>query len=648
MKSKTTILRQLLLNILIPVLVVFVIIFALTYNYNTTRLDETMHQQRKNIIAETRNLLSYFDYSMRRHEQLFISKMRFVSNELVTNYFKGNHNLDTVDLFRISRELKLDTSLQHIYLINRKLTITNTTFLTDLGINFAAINPEFHKFFGATFKEGKFKEDRFGEEMKTGKIKKYSFQPTLDKRYIVELGFYSAQADEYKAMLLEKIQQMSQRFPGISRVQLFLGVKDVRDPDVPKGLDKEYLNCLATKKNQQIPYDDPKTTEQETIDFIFLDARNTTLYQGYILEIDSSDIQARTLFRELILYFGITFLVTGIVITLIVYARARSITRPIQELSARTQAIDTSQLDQHITIGGSVELENLSSNFNSMMDKLRISYEGLEDKVRERTAELHLQKELVEHKNEEIIDSINYALFIQQAILPPRNLIQSHFPDSFVYYQPKDIIAGDFYWFEQRGNVSWFAASDCTGHGVPGAMVSVLCINALNQLLLEKNCTEPGELLNHVREHIVKTFTKEGQAVKDGMDCSIACYNHDTQELCWTGANNPLWLIRDGECIIYAADKQPVGKFDGEFPFTTNRIPLQKGDLIILFTDGFPDQFGGPKQKKFKYAPLRELIIEHATLPMDELHDLLKTTFNDWKGETEQTDDVCIMGMRIG
>ena len=282
-----------------------------------------------------------------------------------------------------------------------------------------------------------------------------------------------------------------------------------------------------------------------------------------------------------------------------------------------------------------------------MMDKLRTSYEGLEDKVRERTAELNQQKELVEHKNQEVTDSINYARFIQQAILPPLVDIRAQFAESFVFYQPKDIIAGDFYWFEQRGNVSWFAASDCTGHGVPGAMVSVLCINALNQILIEKNCTEPGELLDHVRDLVVKTFTKESQSVKDGMDISIACYNHDTKELKWTGANNPLWIFRNGEVEITAPDKQPVGQFEGKTPFTTHTRSLSAGDLLILFTDGFADQFGGLKQKKFKYAPFRELIEANAALPMDQLHELLFTVFNEWKGDVEQTDDVCVMGIRI-
>lgn len=648
MKKRQTILRQLLLNILVPVLTLFLIVFALTYRYNARRLEENSTNQRNSIVAETQNLIAYFDFAMRAHERTFIDRMRNVSDSLVNDYFNGQADPETADLQLISRKLGLDTSLQHIYLIDRDQIIVNTTFPPDRNLDFAKISPNFGPFFRKVIAEKTFKEDRFGAEMKTGKIKKYSFQPTRDGKYIVELGFYSSEADNYRKLLLEKIQSLSNRYPGIEKVKMYLGTKGIPDLELNKKLTKGFLKCLDTKKSQHIALDNPNTSVNESVDLIFLDVLDAKLYDGYVLEITSNDSPERMLFRDLLIYFGAIFLSACLLLSLIVYSRAKRITRPIEELSARTQAISTENLTEKLSISGSVELQTLSQNFNEMTEKLRISYEGLEYKVRERTAELNEQKELVEHINEEIIDSIHYARFIQQAILPPVNEIQAHFPESFIYYQPKDIIAGDFYWFEQRGTVSWFAAGDCTGHGVPGAMVSVLCINALNQILLEKQCTQTGELLDHVRDYIVKTFTKESQSVKDGMDISLACYDHSTGKLLWTGANNPLWLIRGKMCEIIAPDKQPVGQFDGQKPFLTNELQLQKDDLLILFTDGFADQFGGPKQKKFKYAPLRELLEQHASIDMQELHKLLKSTFNDWKGTTEQTDDVCIFGLRVG
>lgn len=215
------------------------------------------------------------------------------------------------------------------------------------------------------------------------------------------------------------------------------------------------------------------------------------------------------------------------------------------------------------------------------------------------------------------------------------------------WYAPKDIIAGDFYWFEKHENRSWFAVADCTGHGVPGAMVSVLCINALHQSLTENHNQTTGELLDQVREIVVRTLTKEARSVKDGMDISLACYNHQTKTLQWTGANNPLWVFRGDEILITNPDKQPVGQFDGAKPFTTHELLLEANDWVILFSDGFADQFGGPKNKKYKYAPLKEFIQTNTNKSGSELKQNLKNEFENWKGSNEQTDDVCIIGVRF-
>jgi phosphoserine phosphatase RsbU/P len=314
----------------------------------------------------------------------------------------------------------------------------------------------------------------------------------------------------------------------------------------------------------------------------------------------------------------------------------------------KTETISTENLDQTIQITGSLELDLLSKNFNSMMQKLRHSYENLEDKVIERTQELNEQKIIVEAKNHEIVESIQYARFIQQALLPLETEIQERFDENaFVYYAPKDIIAGDFFWFEKRENISWFAVADCTGHGVPGAMVSVLCINALYQSLSERPHSNTGELLDCVRDIVVKTLTKEARSVKDGMDISLAKYDHQTKILQWTGANNPLWIFREEEVLITSPDKQPVGQFDGAKPFTTHEIQLETNDWVILFSDGYADQFGGPKNKKYKYATFKDFIQVHKNKSGAELKSSLKEEFEAWKGLHEQTDDVCVMGIKL-
>lgn len=271
----------------------------------------------------------------------------------------------------------------------------------------------------------------------------------------------------------------------------------------------------------------------------------------------------------------------------------------------------------------------------------------LEQKVSERTAELSEQKKIVEEKNKDILDSITYAKRLQQAILPSEEMWNAALKDSFIFYLPKDIVAGDFYWLERRENVVFVAAADCTGHGVPGAMVSVVCSNALNRGFKEFGIDDPGKLLDKVRELVLDTFSKSADQVKDGMDISLARIDLTTREVIWAGANNPLWYVSGGAVNEIKANKQPIGITDAPAPFTNHRIQLASGDLIYLFTDGFADQFGGPKGKKFKYKPLQELVLAIAAKPMKEQERILHQTIYGWKGPLEQIDDICIIGIRV-
>jgi serine phosphatase RsbU (regulator of sigma subunit) len=265
---------------------------------------------------------------------------------------------------------------------------------------------------------------------------------------------------------------------------------------------------------------------------------------------------------------------------------------------------------------------------------------------------IELQKEIVEEKQKEILDSISYAKRLQEAILPPNNLIKQNLPDSFIFYKPKDIIAGDFYWMETLENTILIAAADCTGHGVPGAMVSIVCANALNRTVKELKITEPGKILDKVRELVIETFEKSESEVKDGMDISLLAItkysNTDKQIIAqWAGANNPLWFYSNSEMKEIKANKQPIGKTDQIQPFTTHSITLQIGDMIYLFTDGYADQFGGEKGKKYKYKQLQDVLASNNSKSSIEIKEVLNADFTAWKGALEQVDDVCIMGIKL-
>ena len=279
--------------------------------------------------------------------------------------------------------------------------------------------------------------------------------------------------------------------------------------------------------------------------------------------------------------------------------------------------------------------------------------------------ETQKQKTLLEIKNKEITDSITYAKRIQAAILPPAKIVKEYLKESFILYKPRDIVAGDFYWMEQIQDGLIFAAADCTGHGVPGALVSVVCNNALNRSVREYGLTDPASILDKTRELIISEFEKSDDEMKDGMDISLCTLVYETTEeqdklqegnwskirLRWAGANNPLWILRDNEIIEFKGDKQPIGVYLDPKPFTTHNIELQQNDLIYIFTDGYQDQFGGADQnesgKKIKTSRMKELFLRIAHKSMDEQRIEIDKMFEDWKGEREQVDDVCVIGVRI-
>jgi serine phosphatase RsbU (regulator of sigma subunit) len=266
-------------------------------------------------------------------------------------------------------------------------------------------------------------------------------------------------------------------------------------------------------------------------------------------------------------------------------------------------------------------------------------------KVEQQKEVVELAHDELEEKNQEIMDSIIYAKRIQSAILPPVKVVKEYLKESFILYKPKDVVAGDFYWMEQKNGKVLFAAADCTGHGVPGAMVSVVCNNALNRSVREHGLTIPGEILDKTREIVVQEFKKSEEDVKDGMD--IALCSIEGMKLQYAGAYNPLWIIRNGEVIETKANKQPIGQFDDSKPYTTHSFDLEKGDAIYIFSDGYVDQFGGERGKKFKSKAFRELLLSIQDKTMEEQKITIDKVFETWKGNLEQIDDVCVIGLRV-
>ncbi len=290
-------------------------------------------------------------------------------------------------------------------------------------------------------------------------------------------------------------------------------------------------------------------------------------------------------------------------------------------------------------------LENLLEKEKIILEQ----NERLENLVVERTAQLQQQKNLVEEKNKEILDSIHYASHLQQAILPQSDILNEHLKDHFILYKPKDIVSGDFYWMEKINHTLVVAIADCTGHGVAGALMSMLGVSLLNQIVNEQNEITPSKILDKLHEAVSKSLQQSQNNSNQGMDIAICCFDVVNKHLQYAGANRPLVYISNGQLIVIAADKSPIGgtQIERTNGFTNHQLPFNTFENIYLFTDGYADQFGGEYSKKIMTKKLKEILLEIKDMEMAEQKKFLNNFFVAWMKHNEQVDDVLVAGLRI-
>ena len=301
--------------------------------------------------------------------------------------------------------------------------------------------------------------------------------------------------------------------------------------------------------------------------------------------------------------------------------------------------------------------DDLGHALLKMKDELAETERILEQKVKERTQEVVKQKDEIDNQKSkleelytDVTDSIRYAKRLQDSILPPKRYIESLFPSSFVLFKPKDIVSGDFYWMNKIGSKHIFASVDCTGHGVPGAFMSLVGANGLNAAVKEHRLQSPGKILDDLNNYASESLYKQGDenAVRDGMDIAICSIDYKSMLLEYAGAYNPLYVVRNNEIVITKGDKFAIGSFNPYTKsYTTHKIPLMVGDIIYVFSDGYADQFGGLKGKKYMYKQFRETLLSITDLSMEDQKLALDQKIETWKGSYEQVDDILIVGVQI-
>jgi serine phosphatase RsbU (regulator of sigma subunit) len=297
------------------------------------------------------------------------------------------------------------------------------------------------------------------------------------------------------------------------------------------------------------------------------------------------------------------------------------------------------------------ENDMLGNALINMRNSLHAYSEDMEQKVFERTQEVIEKSSKLELAYREIKDSITYAKRIQESILPSEELITKVFSNSFIFYRPKDIVCGDFYWFAQKGDEVILAAIDCTGHGVPGALMTVIGNSLLNQIVSTSTSTDPAVILNQLDKKLLETFQQHGHAsgTNDGMDAAIFRYRINKREITFAGAKRPLYMFKNGELIEVKGNKSPIGSFGHEYDklFTSHKLSVSNNDTVYLFSDGVQDQFGGEGGKKFMIKRFRELLAEIQPLSMVEQAKKINKEMDRWQGQYEQTDDMLLIGIRF-
>ncbi|MBE0676645.1 MAG: SpoIIE family protein phosphatase [Bacteroidales bacterium] len=642
----TTIFNQLILNIALPTLLALLVFAVINFQHTRSNLISRSEERNRLISEQVTNVIEFQDIAFELIDQELTRKLEDYSDLLVNQYLKSTEGIETLDLFQIAGAIGMDLRNEDIYIVSRNGEVVNTTFAEDLGLNLFSFGEKHKEHLMHVFDTGIFVPELFTVEAKTLRPRKYSYQTTLDRNYIVELGVYSSKADDILEMIESVKAKMIDKEKGILDVELFVLADkpfslNINAMEVPAH-DSILLRSFVRKDT--ISMYEKSGRSWLHYQYIYMPRLNTKLYDASVIRIISDRTSEKYLFRTELTRFAIILALTLIVVTSLIYRKTRVITTPIKKLVDSVDRITDGHLNERAEVAGNNEITRLSERFNMMISQLESYYNELEEMVRERTRKIEEQKK-------HIMDSIYYARRIQTAILPSQNIINKLLPSSFVFYLPKDIVSGDFYWIHESKGHIMVAAVDCTGHGVPGAFMSIVGFNQLNHAVNVAGAIKASDILDELNKGVIHTLNEgsETTSIRDGMDIALIVMEPERRIVHFAGANNPLIIIRNNELIKVRGDRLPIGAFEGSKPqaFTNNEIEILEGDMVYLFSDGFADQFGGKEGKKFLIGRFQQLLMDIHTLPVEQQKEELQRRLQEWMGDISQIDDILVIGIRI-
>jgi sigma-B regulation protein RsbU (phosphoserine phosphatase) len=656
---KTTIFRQLIFNIAIPTLLALLVFAGINFQRTRSILASGTEEKNKLISNEVTKILKFQDIAFNLIDGEMNSRFRGFSALLVDKYFANTDNIKNVDLRAIATEIGMDPVNEDLYVVSTDGIIVNTTFKQDLNLDLFSLGEKMKLYLLEVFAKKVYVADLIAIEHTTHRPKKYTYQPTRDGKYIIEIGAYSRQVEDVIQAIEETKTELKNETDGIVDVELFLMA------DFPFSMNKNALvldsqSDILLKTFQQkdtISFLEKSGDKWYHYQYIYMerssskDKPNSGLYKGSVIRIISDRTAQQALFRVEAKRFILIFIVTMLLLTVVIYRKTKVITLPIIKLVENVDRITNGNLRERAEVSGNNEITRLSEKFNMMIAQLESYYYELEEKVKERTLRIEKQKEEIEEQKKHIMDSIYYARRIQNAILPSFNMIDRHLKNYFILYLPKDIVSGDFYWVNECDGLFMVAAVDCTGHGVPGAFMSIVGFNQLNYAVNVKKARTAASILDELNQGVITTLNenKSDNSIKDGMDMALCVFDFEKRMVEFSGANNPLVMIRDNKSVKYKGDRFPIGAFEGSTPqlFQNNEIELHEGDCFYLSSDGYADQFGGPDNKKFMFKRYEELLMEIHNEPMEVQRDILQKRLTEWRGKNDQVDDILVIGIRV-
>jgi phosphoserine phosphatase RsbU/P len=653
--KRKSVFKILITRIFIVVLIINGVLAIINIFETVKSQKEHEASRRTKIIEELTTTSDFLESSLESIQRLFYFMQSNAAQHLID--LGKTKDLKEVDLYDQLEQIGLD-SIDHDFYVIRNAIIVNTTAPADLGLDFMNFGEEHIRMLLDVEKSGEFFQESFAFESSTKRLRSFSYQATADKKYIVEIGSYSDKADEMMKILRNRLIKIQQENEDILSVNLWRGREGYQNSFLEDSLAFEIDTLIEKvfKEKNDIISEFNFGKRQINAEFIY---RASTELDPMVISLITDITDRNVPIYKIIIKQSIYSLVfLGFLFLLITFA-TRSFRRVLRDLLKKTVDIANGELDERVEEVGENEFTTLAEQFNRMVDRLEASYNELYQQNEEITAQRDEiekqrnvaleQKEVIEEQKQEIVDSINYAQKIQQAILPSDAALEAVMPEHFVLFKPRDIVSGDFYWMKQVKDFVFFVAADCTGHGVPGAFMSMLGISFLNEIVSKGRVDNSGDILNAMRNKIKTSLHQVGakNEQKDGMDLVLAVFDFKNKKVQYSGAYNSLIVVRDNELIEYKGDKQPIAIHIVEKDFTTHNIDLQTNDSVYMFSDGYADQIGGPKNRKFMVKNLKRMLVEINDKPMLEQKKFLDETIEDWMKDDSQVDDIVMFGAKI-